>query len=210
VLNAVASVSMVLLALLVFVIVRDGGRVDLRDPGSAFLAAFGVHRPVPISQSLPAIISGSGIYRSESGLPVLFVRGRVQNLTEKPQRVRVKLTVEDSGRVAAESEAWPSIVPTPDELHAVRSSSDLRQLQHSWDDREPPPLDAQGTADFMVVTAELPTNLGALLLKVVAIPQPGSSAHAATEAPSKAASKAPAAAATDRPAAPDRIDPAAP
>jgi predicted Zn finger-like uncharacterized protein len=170
VVNALASVSTVLLALLIFVIARSGGKLDLRDPGTAFLAAFGVHRPVPVSQSLPAIISGSGLYRSESGLPVLFVRGRVQNLTQRSQRVRVRLTVEDSGRVAAESEAWPAIVPTPDELYSVRSSADVRQLQRGWDEHEPPPLDAHGTADFMVVTAELPTSLSSLLLKVTAVP----------------------------------------
>jgi predicted Zn finger-like uncharacterized protein len=177
VINGLASVSTVLLALLIFVLARNGGHVDLRDPGSAFLAAFGVHRPVPVSQSLPALISGSGIYRSESGLPVLFVRGSVQNLTERPQRLRVRLTVEDSGRVAAESEAWPSLVPTPDELYAVRTSADLKQLQRGWDDHEPTPLIARGTADFMVVTADLPTNLGSLLLKVVAVPQTDAPSH---------------------------------
>ncbi len=170
-LNAIASISIVVLALLIFVIWRNGGRVDLREPGTAFLAAFGVHRPVPVSQSFPATISGSGLYRSSNGLPLLFVRGRVQNLTQRPQRVRVRLTVEDSGRVAAESEAWPTTVPTPFELYGVRSSSDLKMLQRAWDENEPPPLSPQSDADFMVVTADLPTNLGSLLLKVTAVPQ---------------------------------------
>jgi hypothetical protein len=170
-LNAVASVSIVVLALLIFVIWRNGGRVDLRDPATAFLAAFGVHRPVPASQSLPASIYGSGLYRSASGLPLLFVRGRVQNLTHRAQRVRVRLTVEDSGRVAAESEAWPSSLPTPVELYGVRSAADLKALQRIWDEREPPPLGPLGEADFMLVTADLPTSLGSLLLKVTAVPQ---------------------------------------
>jgi hypothetical protein len=137
---------------------------------------------------LPALISSSGLYRSESGLPVLFVRGRVQNLTSRSQRLRVRLTVEDSGRVAAESEAWPALVPTPDELYAVRSSADLKRLQRGWDEREPPPLDSQGMADFMVVTADLPTNLGSVLLKVVAVPQGEAAGHAAEQSGAKAPS----------------------
>ncbi len=75
---------MVTLALLAFVAYRNGGRVDLHDPLSAFFTAFGFSRPTAASQSLTTRITQSGLYSNLRGDPILFVRGSVENRSGGP------------------------------------------------------------------------------------------------------------------------------
>jgi hypothetical protein len=124
--SALAGASIVTLLLLAFVAYRNGGRIDLRDPLSAFFTAFGFSRPTAVSQNLTTRITQSGLYSNLRGQPMLFVRGSVENRSGGPQRVGLKLEVSAQGQVVATAEGVPGLFPTPEDLFQAKDGAEVK------------------------------------------------------------------------------------
>ena len=155
--NAFAGASVVVLALLAFAAWRNGGRVDLRDPLSAFFTTFGISRPVEAREALPTHITSSGYYATLRGEPVLFVRGKVQNLSGAPAQIALRLEVNVEGRLVASAEGVPGAIVSPEDLFNAGNAAEVKALLVRAGSSAA--LLAPGASvPFLLVTADLPAD----------------------------------------------------
>jgi predicted Zn finger-like uncharacterized protein len=71
----------------------------------------------------------SGLYDTAGGKPVFYIRGRIQNRSDKvrgPVRVTAELLAD--GAAEAKAETIAGAEPTPEEVWSVRSSADVEKL----------------------------------------------------------------------------------
>ena len=154
--SALAGASVVTLLLVAFVAYRNGGRVDLHDPLSAFFAAFGLSRPRAVSESLTTRITQSGLYPNLRGEPLLFVRGSVENLSGGPQRVGLKLEVSSQGQVVATAEGVPGSFPTPEELFEAKDGPEVKATLDRVFSVPQAPIPPGGSSEFLLVVPNVP------------------------------------------------------
>ena len=103
----------------------------------------------------------SGLYDTASGKPVFYVRGRVENRTDKvrgPVRVTAELVAD--GTSEAKAEAMAGAEPTPEDVWSVRSPSDADRLSRTLQSaRVARKLEPGGSLPFFAVMAEPPADL---------------------------------------------------
>ena len=154
--SALAGASVVTLMLLAFVAYRNGGRIDLHDPLSAVFAAFGFSRPRAVSESLTTRITQSGLYPNLRGEPLLFVRGRVENLSGGPQRVGLKLEVSSQGQVVATAEGVPGTFLTPEDLFEANGGPEVKAALDRVFSVPQAPIPPGGSSEFLLVIPDVP------------------------------------------------------
>jgi predicted Zn finger-like uncharacterized protein len=111
----------------------------------------------------------SGLYDTSSGVPVFFVRGRVENhgdVARGPIRVIAELVAE-GGVSKARAEALAGIVPSPEDVYALRTAAEVDKFARSLalgtaKDRIP----AGASLPFLALIAEPPPDLNAHQLRV--------------------------------------------
>lgn len=103
----------------------------------------------------------SGLYDTAGGKPVFYVRGRIQNRSDKvrgPVRVTAELLADGAAEARAETIAGSE--PTPEDVWSVRSSADVeklsRTLQSARVDRK---LKPGASIPFFAVIADPPADL---------------------------------------------------
>jgi predicted Zn finger-like uncharacterized protein len=103
----------------------------------------------------------SGLYDTASGKPVFYVRGRVENRTDKvrgPVRVTAELVAD--GTSEAKAEAMAGAEPTPEDVWSVRSPTDADRLSRTLQSaRVARKLEPGGSLPFFAVMAEPPADL---------------------------------------------------
>jgi hypothetical protein len=127
----------------------------LSDDGTAGWLGFG--------PSSDVIATGvvSGLYDTAGGKPVFYVRGRIQNRSDKvrgPVRVTAELLADGSAEAKAETIAGAE--PTPEDVWSVRSAADVdklsRTLQSARVDRK---LKPGASIPFFAVISDPPADL---------------------------------------------------
>jgi len=103
----------------------------------------------------------SGLYDTASGKPVFYVRGRVENRTNKvrgPVRVTAELVAD--GTSEAKAEAMAGAEPTPEDVWSVRSPADADRLSRTLQSaRVARKLEPGATLPFFALMAEPPADL---------------------------------------------------
>ena len=103
----------------------------------------------------------SGLYDTASGKPVFYVRGRVENRTNKvrgPVHVTAELVAD--GTSEAKAEAMAGAEPTPEDVWSVRSAADADRLSRTLQSaRVARKLEPGGSLPFFAVMAEPPADL---------------------------------------------------
>jgi len=155
--SALAGASVVTLMLLAFVAYRNGGRIDLHDPLSAVFAAFGFSRPRAVSENLTTRITQSGLYPTLRGEPLLFVRGRVENLSGGPQRVGLKLEVSSQGQVVATAEGVPGSFASPEDL--FQATDGIKAALDRVFSVPQAPIPPGGSSEFLLVVPNVPPGV---------------------------------------------------
>jgi predicted Zn finger-like uncharacterized protein len=103
----------------------------------------------------------SGLYDTASGKPVFYVRGRVENRTNKvrgPVHVTAELVAD--GTSEAKAEAMAGAEPTPEDVWSVRSPADADRLSRTLQSaRVARKLEPGGSLPFFAMMAEPPADL---------------------------------------------------
>ena len=103
----------------------------------------------------------SGLYDTASGKPVFYVRGRVENRTNKvrgPVHVTAELVAD--GTSEAKAEAMAGAEPTPEDVWSVRSPADADRLSRTLQSaRVARKLEPGATLPFFALMAEPPADL---------------------------------------------------
>ncbi|MFY2561790.1 zinc-ribbon domain-containing protein [Corallococcus terminator] len=166
------------------------GRLDLSVLSPENLRALVVPAPKP----LVALDVSNGLYETQAGRPLFYVRGDVENRTGAATHIRVRGALFDGDQRVRSVEGLAGVVATPEQLHAVGNAEAAEALRKRLD-AGAVSVAPGARAPFLLVFHEYPAALGSFRLEVSveAVPAP---AAEAVPAPTEAApSQAPAQAA---------------
>lgn len=170
--NAVGLAALLLAALAIMAIWRNGGRLDAASLRPAALLGFA--RSDATEQPFVTRDVTSGLYERERAHPVLFVRGNVISRNPSPlPRVEVAVEVLRDGRVIARGSAIAGAVPTAEELHGARDTALLQALSRETASRAPGEVEPGKAIPFLVVLDDVPADLKGASLRLVATPGGG-------------------------------------
>jgi hypothetical protein len=134
----------------------------LSDDGAAGWLGFG-----PAAEVIATGVV-SGLYDTSGGKPVFYVRGRVENRTNKvrgPVRITAELIADGTPEVKAEAIAGAE--PTPEDVWSVRSPTDAERLSRTLKTaRVERKLAPGATLPFFAVIPEPPADLQLHRLRV--------------------------------------------
>ncbi len=117
-------------------------------------------------RALVAVDLSNGLYETRAGKPVFFVRGEIENRSDRPARVRVRAEILERGQLVRAAESFAGPTPTPEELYAIASSSDVDALNRRV--KEAPAVAPGQRQPFLVTFYEYPPDLHGFRVKVVA------------------------------------------
>ncbi|WP_342375786.1 zinc-ribbon domain-containing protein [Myxococcus stipitatus] len=162
------------------------GRIDLTVLSPERLRAL----VVPAPTSLVALDVSNGLYETQSGRPVFFIRGDIENRTSAATKVRVRGALFDGAQRVRSAEGLAGTVATPEELHAVGNAESALALRQRLDGAATS-VAPGARVPFLLVFHEYPADLGAFRLEVTmeAVAEPSAPAPVPTpsEAPAQAA-----------------------
>jgi hypothetical protein len=142
------------------------GRMDPREMLSPS------HRPL-VAKEL-----SNGLYATQDGHNLFYVRGEVENRGTAPIRVKAQVAIHDGDQRVKSAEGLAGAVPTPEELYSLRKPADADALRTRLDAaaKEVAP---GARAPFVVLFYEYPSDLKGFRLEVTLEPQ-GAGTAAAT------------------------------
>lgn len=127
-------------------------------------------------RDLVAVDVSNGLYDTQLGRAVFFVRGEVENRSPRPGKVKVRAELLEDGQLVRAAEGFAGAIATPEELHAIGSASDVEAL-HARLARSAAEIRPGARSPFLLAFYEYPPDLGGLRLRLVVTPAEG--AHTA-------------------------------
>jgi predicted Zn finger-like uncharacterized protein len=175
VLGIVVNVFIAVLLVVGLVVVASAtlneGKLDLQSIGSSLKALV-----TPTSQFSAEDIS-NGLYDTKMGRPVFYVRGVVMNRSSGAARVRVRAEILDGQTLVRSAEVVAGVPPSPEELFRLSMPDEVKALLERGGSKAPP-VEAGGSAPFLVPFAEYPPDLKAFRVRVTATPDGQATASA--------------------------------
>jgi hypothetical protein len=101
----------------------------------------------------------SGLYETQRGRPVFYVRGDVENRTTQSARATVRVEIRDGQQLVRAAEVEPGGLPSPEELYAISTAADVEALSARLAQKAAP-LSAGQKAPFLLAFYEYPLNIG--------------------------------------------------
>jgi len=103
----------------------------------------------------------SGLYDTASGKPVFYIRGRVENRSQKVRGpIRITAELVSDGAAEAKAESIAGAEPTAEEVWSLRSSADVDKLNRSLEVTQTERKVAPGKSlPFFAVIADPPPDL---------------------------------------------------
>jgi hypothetical protein len=135
---------------------------------------------VPAARPLVAVDVSNGLYETQGGRPVFFIRGEAENRGDAATRVRVRAALYDGAQRVRSAEALAGAVPSPEELHAVGSAEAAGALRQRLD-AAAATVAPGARAPFIVVFHEYPADLAGFRLEVTLESAPPAGAGSPTE-----------------------------
>lgn len=164
--GAIANIAAALLLLsgvaAVAGVYLNGGRVDLASLSPDHLQ----HLWTRTGDVVPRDVS-NGLYDTQGGRAVLYVRGFVENRTGRPGKVKVTAEIYDGDQLLRPGSVYAGQSPTPEDLAAIAGPQDVEALVarlNAGAQVVPPGK----RVPFLVPFYEYPTDLTGLRMKVTA------------------------------------------
>ncbi|MGO8970213.1 MAG: zinc-ribbon domain-containing protein [Myxococcaceae bacterium] len=109
----------------------------------------------------------NGLYETRGGRPLAYVRGRVENRSQRPGQVKVRAEIWSGSQLLGTSEGLAGVLPTPEEMVEASTRRDVEALRARLQEGAPAVPPGTG-ADFVLLFDEPPTEVAGLRLKVTA------------------------------------------
>ncbi|WP_426749044.1 hypothetical protein [Myxococcus faecalis] len=145
------------------------GRVDFSVLSPERLRSLVVPAPTP----LVALDVSNGLYETQSGKPLFFIRGDAENRTGSATHLRVRGALFDGNQRVRSVEGLAGSVATPEELFAVGNTESAQALRQRMDSSAVS-VAPGARAPFLLVFHEYPAALDGFRLEVTveAVPAP--------------------------------------
>jgi predicted Zn finger-like uncharacterized protein len=135
---------------------------------------------VPAARPLVAVDVSNGLYETQGGRPVFFIRGEAENRSGASTRVRVRAALYDGAQRVRSAEALAGAVPSPEELYAVGKTEAAGALRQRLD-AAAATVAPGARAPFVVMFHEYPADLAGFRLEVTLESAPPAGAGSPTE-----------------------------
>lgn len=116
-------------------------------------------------RELLAVDISNGLYDTQAGKPVLFVRGEVLNRSGRPGRAKLRAEILEGGQLVRAAETVAGVMPNPEELYLLSSAAEVEAL-NAGRGRAAPTIEPGGRQPFLLAFYEYPPNLQGFRLKV--------------------------------------------
>ncbi|MBI3183634.1 MAG: zinc-ribbon domain-containing protein [Myxococcales bacterium] len=116
-------------------------------------------------EELIAVDISNGLYDAQVGKPLFFVRGLVENRTEKPGQARVRAEILEDGQLVSAAEAFAGASTSPEDLFQISSGSDVEGMNRRID-FSTVVIAPHGRKPFLIAFHEYPPNLQSFWVKV--------------------------------------------
>lgn len=156
---AVAAVLLSFLATVGIVYLNEG-KFDLRS-----LSTERLQQIIFPPRAVVAVDVSNGLYETQHGRPVFYVRGEVENRGSRTGKVRVRAEILDGQQLVRASEAYAGAVPSPEELFNISTAADVDALTQKLD-RAAPAIGQAARAPFVLVFFDYPPDLSPYRLRV--------------------------------------------
>jgi predicted Zn finger-like uncharacterized protein len=110
----------------------------------------------------------NGLYETQGGRAVFYVRGQVTNLSGASTRVAVQADIVEGSKVVRSARSLAGAVPTPEELFTLGVGEALEKRLEARVAPRAVTLEADASADFLIVFTEYPPDLKDFRVRVVA------------------------------------------
>ncbi|MCP3061932.1 hypothetical protein LXT21_24415 [Myxococcus sp. K38C18041901] len=162
------------------------GRVDFSVLSPERLRSLVVPAPTP----LVALDVSNGLYETQSGKPLFFIRGDAENRTSAATHLRVRGALFDGNQRVRSVEGLAGSVATSEELFAVSNTESALALRQRMDSAAIS-VAPGGRAPFLLVFHEYPASLDGFRLEVTveAVPAPAAAAPPPSEPTAPAQAK---------------------
>lgn len=121
---------------------------------------------VPDSEFVASDIS-NGLYDTQSGRAVFFVRGDVMNRSRMATKVSITAEIVEDARVVRSARGLVGAVPTPEELFTLGVGEDLEKTLDARLAPRAVVLEPGASAPFLIVFTEYPPDLKEFRVRVV-------------------------------------------
>ncbi len=109
----------------------------------------------------------NGIYDTQSGKSVLYVRGEATNQLSGPKRIRVKAELLDGDQLVNSSAGFAAAAPTVEDVYRVGSRSDVEALSARLE-KKAPEVPPGAHVPFVLIFSEYPPDMKGLRVRVTA------------------------------------------
>lgn len=114
----------------------------------------------------------NGLYETQHGRPVFYVRGEVENRSGKKGKLKVRAEILDGAQLVRAAEGYVGSAPSPEELYAITAAEDLQALNTKLD-KQAKEIDPGQRASFLLAFYEYPPDLSSFRLKVTVLEPSG-------------------------------------
>ena len=168
--NLTTAAAMLLILLSVGAVYLNEGKLDALDFSSErFKSLLGPAGPLVVTDL------SNGLYETQQGRPVFYVRGQIENRSTRPAKAKVRAEILDGAQLVRGVEALAGTTPSPEDLYAITTASDADALLAKLDKRANV-LRGGGKAPFVLVFYEYPPDLSTYRLHVTVSEAPSASA----------------------------------
>jgi hypothetical protein len=126
-------------------------------------------------RELVAFDISNGLYETQAGRPVFYVRGEVKNRGARGGKVKVKAEILDGEDLMRAASGYVGATPTPEELFGVTTAEELKALFVRLQPNAAP-LEPGGQGAFLVAFYEYPPDLKAFRVRVTVTADDGTTA----------------------------------
>lgn len=173
---AAVSAQLVVAAVLVVGLVAVGsaylndGRVEL-----SALSPSRMREMVSPTRTLVAKDLSNGLYETQDGHTLFFVRGEAENRGTSPVRVKARVALYEGTDLQTSAESLVGAVPSPEELFALQNPKAAEALRARMD-AAAKDVAPGARVPFVVFFYDYPADLGGFRLEVTLEPQTGGTA----------------------------------
>lgn len=160
--NIAAAVLLLAVVAAVAAVYLNGGRVDLASLSAEHLQHLWARQGDVVARDV-----SNGLYDTQGGHAVLFVRGFVENRTAHAGKVRVTAEIYDGDQLLRPASVYAGKSPTPEELAAIGGQPDVEALVAKLNAAAEEVAPGK-RVPFLVPFYEYPTDLTGLRMKVTA------------------------------------------
>jgi len=169
--NLAIAAGLVVVVATAFSIYRSEGKLEVSS-----LSPDRVKAMFSSSSALVPVDISNGMYDTQQGHPIFYVRGEVENRGVRTGKARVRAEIMDGSHMERDAAGSAGVTPSPEELYALTSAAEVEALM-AQKDKAAVDVKPGTRAPFLLIFYEYPPDLASMRLRVSVTDEPASASR---------------------------------